>query len=97
MLTTQQIKESVIEPPSEFRPSPEVLAALEQLRGANEIEFLEKPDHPDEVKWLVGLLMLLICKDRLVVRGDPNQTWALTKPFLQEQVTLSGLGTSSRD
>ena len=86
------VKESFIEPPAEFRPSAEVLTALEALRGANEIEFVEKAEQPEDVKWLIGVLMLLVHKESCVIPGDPQQTWIISKPFLQEQITLSGLG-----
>ena len=75
-----------------LKPSEEAKKSLELLMGTNELEFAEKDDHPDDVKWLIGLLMLLFGKIDLVDPNSPANTWQKAKSFIQEKVVMGGLG-----
>jgi len=88
----QQFRDSVLElPVSEHKPSESAKKAAEFISTTNEIEFIEKDDHHPDVKWLMGLLLLLIGKRDTVALNDPETTWKKSKPFLQEAVVTGGI------
>ncbi len=75
-----------------FKPSENAQKAAELLATTNELEFVEKDDHHPDVKWLIGLLLLLLGKKDTVDMKDPEATWKQSKSFLQEKVVAGGLG-----
>ena len=74
-----------------FQPSDNAKKSVELLSTTNELEFVEKDDHHVDVKWLIGLILLLIGKKDIVDVHDPANTWKKSKSFLQEKVVSGGL------
>ena len=65
--------------------------SIQILSTTNNTEFAEKDDHHADVKWLIGLLLLLVGNAEMVDMSNPENTWKASKAFWQEKAK-SGLG-----
>lgn len=87
----EELKEQGEEPVEDAKPGEEAQKTAELLASTNELEFVEKDDHHEDVKWLVGLFLYLTGKKSLVDLASPEHTWKSAKSFLADTATAGGI------
>ncbi len=73
-------------PLASFKPSSASLSAIELIKDANEIEFINKADQPDSVRDILTLLVLILGDEKTASAG-----WEQTNVALKQQTETIGL------